>query len=319
MTTWKPARIAWLVLGAALVAAMAAPPADAGEYRRRCDARYVVTLPGTEPLRLDFRMLVTMDVAYTSRNMHQIRRLAFQKIEACVTEHARSSDLPSACQDWSGTYARGGPLIYDMQDYPLGRTSFSADIVRAFCDAHPSASGTLNVYAEVWGDYGCFGNEYSPGAHGIVEGATERIDLANNRIPFGCAGAGSSEPAQSFGEGSQFEAVEPPAQSFGEGSRFEAVEPPREEGGSEPAPPPVPPPAADFRLMPNIRLPGSDMGVIDVADGDWQACQAACAANVGCAAYTYRDRFQGVASVCLLKNAAGMQIPDTCCRSGIKQ
>jgi len=159
MTTLKPARIASLLLGAALVAAMAAPPADADEYRRRCDARYVVTLPGTEPLRLDFRMLVTMDVAYTSRNMHQIRRLAFQQIEACVTEHARSSDLPYACQDWSGTYARGGPLIYDMQDYPFGRTNFSVDVVRAFCDAHPSASGTLNVYAEVWGDYGCFGSE----------------------------------------------------------------------------------------------------------------------------------------------------------------
>ena len=92
--------------------------------------------------------------------------------------------------------------------------------------------------------------------------------------------------------------------------------------GAQPAPPPPPSPPAPsvtFNVLPNIRLPGNDIGVIDVPDGNWQACQHACSVNSACRAWTYRNRYQGVNSVCLLKNAAGMPIPDLCCRSGIRQ
>ncbi len=94
---------------------------------------------------------------------------------------------------------------------------------------------------------------------------------------------------------------------IGEGGGFENVEPPPT--ATEPG----------FNVMPNTRLPGNDLGVLDVSDGDWRACMAACAANGACQAWTYRNRFQGVSSVCLLKRAAGPVIADSCCRSGVRQ
>jgi hypothetical protein len=126
-----------------------------------------------------------------------------------------------------------------------------------------------------------------------------------------------------IGEGSGFENVEPPPPTPGR----VPPPPPTPEPAPAPPPPPSPPPApapppglgASFQVLPNFRLPGNDLGAIDVPDGNWLACQQACSANDACQAWTYRDWFLGTSSVCLLKSAVSVPVPDTCCRSGIRQ
>lgn len=108
------------------------------------------------------------------------------------------------------------------------------------------------------------------------------------------------------------------------GAEDPAPPPPPSPPGDPAPPPPSPPsepedPTALFRIFNNVRLPGHDIGTVDVADGDWQACARACAGMAGCHAWTYRDVYRGVSSVCLLKSAAGTPIPDPCCRSGVER
>lgn len=93
-----------------------------------------------------------------------------------------------------------------------------------------------------------------------------------------------------------------------EGSRFEMI----------PAPPDTPP-------LLNIRLPGNDLRDIGPQHRQaetWQECWRRCEYNDDCRAWTFRaagTSGTGSAALCLQKSGVTIQVPDTCCQSGIKE
>jgi len=71
--------------------------------------------------------------------------------------------------------------------------------------------------------------------------------------------------------------------------------------------------------LPGIRLPGNDLRRIWIDEDDWTRCEALCTG--ACRAWTWRapgTSGPGSQAACLLKSAAGWQVPDACCHSGLK-
>jgi hypothetical protein len=79
------------------------------------------------------------------------------------------------------------------------------------------------------------------------------------------------------------------------------------------------PATASYTLLPFIRLPGNDLRLIEMSSPNWMLCRQACTDDERCKAYTYRAPNANSGPICLLKSGVGMQIPGTCCQSGIKQ
>jgi hypothetical protein len=79
------------------------------------------------------------------------------------------------------------------------------------------------------------------------------------------------------------------------------------------------PATASYRLLPSIRLPGNDLRLIEMSSPNWMLCRQACTDDESCRAFTYRAPNANSGPICLLKSGVGMQIPGTCCQSGVKQ
>ena len=76
------------------------------------------------------------------------------------------------------------------------------------------------------------------------------------------------------------------------------------------------PPAAG--LEPGIDRPGYDFQNFDLPQADPGQCQAACASNPGCHAFTYvTPGVQGPNPRCWLKNSVPQAVPSACCTSGV--
>ena len=74
--------------------------------------------------------------------------------------------------------------------------------------------------------------------------------------------------------------------------------------------------------LPNVRLPGNDIGGAWTPGQGWQTCWQMCEDNPACGAWTFRAEGTsgpGSQAGCLLKSTAGVQVPDPCCQSGIKR
>ena len=288
---------AGLVAATVVLAVSPAGPADAATTRG-CNATaiFAPVQSGLSAVQYSFSAQYTVPYRVWANNA---REWARYYILRCTREHwaARTDpDPPAVC---TTSYPESGPYFHG---YPF--RSMDAEVSEALCAANPEQPAfDVNFIVTISGNTGCGGDNNH-----------WRVEIDNNH-PIRCPGR--------IGEGSLFENVEE------EPTRRRAPPPPPPSpapapgSAGAPPPPPSPPPSsgagASFQVLNNIRLPGNDLGTIDVPDGNWQACQHACSVNDACRAWTYRDRFRGVQSVCLLKHDAGPQIPDTCCRSGIRR
>ncbi len=311
------ARVLLCVSAVAMMAGSVAGPSFADE-RRHCDATIILqpTDASLTNVVYGFRVEKTAPSIFL---VNQIREWISEDIVDCVRAHwdqRMTPDRPDIC----------GPLgdlgQTDFYGYPF--TALFDEMSKALCAANPGRDRIdMDFELQIRGEPRCVHRQNDEGVDpmdwyfmarnyritcpdasgdtgGLQMPSREVLETMDRLLNQDQEGAG-----QGVGEGQMFENV-------GEGSSGGA-------GSGSPPPLPDPAPAATFRVLPNIRLPGGDLGTLDVADGDWRACQTACADNSACQAWTYRNRYQGVNSVCLLKRSVGAQIPDTCCRSGIKQ
>ena len=286
----QPLAILFALVTALLVTA--AVPASA-DYRRSCRAWLEVRPAGSSTAIESYQWRVYNTVTLYAQ-VNEARREARRAIVTCMQTHWDQRDrdaAPYACQS-HGSLEFGG--------YPF--TDLAAQLRDDLCSATDEIRLDVDLVLFIDGERGCVVDG------GNINPAT-REDIAdgyriNCPIPEGggseCVGegCGGSEGA-GIPEGGGWECV-------GEGC----------DGASDDS---TPDPVSLYNILPNVRLPGRDLGTVDVADGDWRACAAACAENDACHAWTYRNFYHGVASVCLLKTGAGRSVPDGCCRSGIER
>ncbi len=74
-----------------------------------------------------------------------------------------------------------------------------------------------------------------------------------------------------------------------------------------------------FSLEPGMDRPGNDLGSVAVSRGDVAACEAICAANSQCNAYTLYSPANDSASYCWYKHTAGVAHPALESVSGVRQ
>lgn len=287
-----------LALGLAVVAApVAAHDPPGSTTGRSCDAwwEFDPTFPGGVTVSFAFQAHAHELLFAHNRARENAANLAWN----CATQHWETrltGPIPMVCReapmDTMASFMIGYPTTTDLHGLARDR----------LCAANPGwPTIRTDIYFHIDGHEGC--TTFHP----------VNTQLWVSGYDFTCPDAppppppGSPAPAPA-------PAPMPPTDPA----------PPPPPSPAAPPPPPSPPaPAADpvdlFRILDNIRFPGNDIGTLDVADGDWQACARACAGNAACHAWTYRDQYQGRSSVCLLKSAASVPIPDPCCRSGVER
>ncbi|TYB81242.1 PAN domain-containing protein [Maritimibacter fusiformis] len=297
------------VLVAAVAALSAITPALA-DYTRGCNAevRFVPQNASQTFLVYTFSVHRTVDL-YAQVN--QARRIARGEIINCLRDHwdARNDDTPPPrCTD--------RPRI-DFRDYPFA--SLEQEMTRAMCNANLGVLNmTIGVEVHISGQTGCyFGGGHDP----VVIAQNVRI-ICLQTIPGG-GGSGDDEARDENREEVREEErgdepAEPPA--IGDAGGWERVdrdedEPPADEPPADDAPPAT----ARYLPLPNVRLPGNDLYLIELDAPNWLLCRQACTEDDRCGAWTYRQPSAGSGPICLIKSRAGVPFPDTCCRSGVKQ
>lgn len=280
-----------------LAAAAFALPVAADE-RRHCDATIILqpTDPQLNGLSYAFRVESTAPSIFL---VNRIREWISEDIVDCVRAHwdqRMTRERPGRCESLGD--------LGDTRFYGYPFTALYDEMTEALCDANRGqAHFNIDFELQIRGEPRCVHRQNDNG----VDPMDWYVIAVDYRITC----------PQLPGDGGMSQNTRPPA---GEGSASENYEPPGAGGSGSGSPPPLPEPAgAEFSNLANVRLPGHDIAVVDVGDGGWQACRALCLANDTCAAFTWRNRYQGRASVCLLKGAAGATIPDACCHSGIRQ
>jgi hypothetical protein len=214
----------------------------------------------------------------------------------------RSVDgVPRRCTDQFRIEFRGYPFR-NLED----------EMTRAMCNANLGVPNmTIGVELHISGQTGCyFGGDHDP----VVIAQNVRIVCAQPSLDDGSDDR--DEPA--IGDGGGDGAAEPPA--IGDAGGWERVdrdedEPPADEPPGDDAPPAT----ARYLPLPNVRLPGNDLYLIELGAPNWMLCRQACTEDDRCGAWTYRQPSAGSGPICLIKSRAGVPIPDTCCRSGVKQ
>lgn len=79
------------------------------------------------------------------------------------------------------------------------------------------------------------------------------------------------------------------------------------------------PEAGASTLEVNVDRPGSDFDNFDLDRAKPELCQARCAANPKCRAFTYvKPGVQGDKARCWLKDPVPQAIPSECCVSGLR-
>lgn len=221
-----------------IAALLLSPPTSAlSDYTRHCHGTLIVDPEEAGAAEVTFGFDVLHTVPLPTYN--HAREIAREHLLACIEEHWAARDVPQVPLGCQGLFTTAFP------GYPFRH--LLADLTDALCAANPEALMLdADVRLQIRGDTGC------------VRGGSTGVDpheehLIADNFRFRCAGR--------IGEGSGFESV--PAEEIGEGSLFERAEPP----------PPEPAPGSSFTVLSNVRLPGNDLTIIDVATGDWQACQ----------------------------------------------
>lgn len=282
-------RVRGAVLVAAFAAATVAAPAMA-DYTRHCSAevRFIPQNASQTYLVYNFSVHKTVDL-YAQVN--QARRDARAQIIRCLRDHwaERGVDgVPRRCTDQFRTEFRGYPFR-NLED----------ETRRAMCNANLGVPNmTIGVELHISGQTGCyFGGDHDP------------VVIAQN-VRIVCV-----QP--SLDDGSD-DRDEPPA--IGDAGGWERVDRDEDEPPAD-APPAddAAPATASYLPLPNIRLPGNDLYLIELSAPNWLLCRQACTEDARCGAWTYRKPNASAGPICLIKSRAGVPIPDPCCRSGVKQ
>lgn len=293
---WKRASV---LAAAASLLFGAVQPAQA-DYTRSCRA-WLEVRPAGESTAIESYEWRVYNTVTLFAQVNEARREARRAIVTCMRTHWDERDgdsAPYACQSHGSLEVRGYPFA-DLTD----------QLRDDLCGATGETRLDLDLVLFIDGETGCVvdGGHLNPATRvDITEGFRINCPIPEGGgwdcVGEGCDGEEAEDEGEGIPEGGDWECV-------GEGCDGDDAE---DAGG-------VPDPTALYRIFSNIRLPGRDIGLVDVADGDWPACAAACAANDACHAWTYRNMYRGVSSVCLLKSGAGVPIPDPCCRSGVER
>lgn len=283
------------------------------DYTRGCSAevRFVPQNASQTYLVYTFSVHKTVDLRM---QVNQGRRAARGEIINCLRDHwaARNDESPPPrCTD--------RPRI-DFRGYPF--MNLEREMTRAMCNANLGVRNmTIGIELHISGNTGChFGGTHDP----VTIAQNVRI-VCLQTIP-----GGGGAPAEEEGED---EAASPPP--IGDGGGWERVdrdedappadEPPADEPpvdeppADEPPADEAPPASARYLPLPNIRLPGNDLYLVELDAPNWLLCRQACTEDARCGAWTYRAPNAASGPLCLIKSRAGVPIPDTCCRSGVKQ
>lgn len=195
--------------------------------------------------------------------------------------------------------------------YPF--TNVVSQANRALCEANPEVSGNLyfSVELNITGNDGChFGGAHDP----VIIAANQRAICLHATEPEPGAGEPASPPPVEetdaeapppIGEGGGWDCV-------GEGCAGAGEAEGEPDGDGLPA-------TATYLPLPNVRLPGNDLYLVELSAPNWLLCRQGCTDDPRCGAWTYRGPTAAFGPVCLIKSRAGVPIPDPCCRSGIKQ
>lgn len=289
-----------IILGVALVAA---PLPLLADETRHCNVEVVFRPQNASQSWRSFNFSVHKTVG-SLLQVNQARRAARGEAIRCLRDHwaeGLTGVLPPRCEDHGNV---------DFVGYPFTNVVFQAN--QALCEANPDVSGNLyfTVELNITGNDGChFGGTHDP------------VIIATNQRAI-CLHAEESEPAPPPPTEEE-EAEAPPP--IGEGGGWECVG----EGcdGSDEAEPEAEaepeddglPATARYLPLPNFRLPGHDLYLVELDAPNWMLCRQACTDDARCGAWTYRPPAGGGGAVCLIKSRAGVPIPDPGFRSGIKQ
>ena len=282
------------------------------EYTRHCDAEVRIVPQNASQTYLVYSFSVHKTVDHYAQ-VNQARRDAWAQIVSCLRDHwdEREGDTsPRRCTNQYRTEFHG---------YPFG--SLKDEMTRAMCNANLGVPNmTVGVELYITGDTGCtLGGSQDP----IMIGQNERIVCMQPSMEPR-SGDGDEPGAGGVADD---EAAEPPP--IGDGGGSEPVdrvedEPPADEGtdaGTDEGAveDDALPAAATYLPLPNTRLPGNDLYLIELDAPNWMLCRQACTEDERCGAWTYRKPNAGSGPICLIKSRAGLPVPDTCCRSGVKQ
>ena len=282
--THSAKRPAWmralLLAGAAAALALGfAAPASA-DYRRSCRAWLEIRPAGSSTALASYQWRVYNTVTFYTQ-VNDARRDARRAIVTCMQTHwdGRDSGVAPYACQTHGSLEFGG--------YPFA--DLSGQLRDDLCTEGGEVRLDVDLVLFIDGETGCVVDG------GNINPAT-RVDIASG-YRINCP--------------------------IPEGGGWERVDPPADEGGIpdagdwERAGPPGRPP------MPGVRLPGNDIAADWIGlDGTWQVCWQMCQDNPACAAWTWRGPGTTPGSDqagCLLKSRAGVQIPDACCHSGLRE
>lgn len=225
--------------------------------------------------------------AYTGRfeatgvaasSMVEARGDARERLERCITDHWLNRNLATAPDSCTRVSAEG----VGVSGYPFG--DILHDIRALACAANPGREVLfVSVVAVVEGDDGC-----------RPPGVGWAIDPFPPWLRIECAMPAEITPLP------QLERLPPEPERIVPVPQLEpALQPP----------------------LPGIRLPGHDIRRDWIGDERWPSCQRRCEETRACRAWTWRapgTSGPGSEAACLLKSAAGWQIPDSCCHSGLR-
>jgi PAN domain len=218
-------------------------------------------------------------IGVDATNADEARANARDRLDRCIADHWSAPNASTAPDRCSG----GRPGRPGVTDYPF--TNLMADIAALACAANPGVAVlSVSVVVVVEGEAGC-----------LPPGEGWAIDPFPPWLRVDCAVPGEIVPLP------RLDRPAPQPERIVPMPRLEPV---------------IAPP------LPGIRLPGSDIRRVWIGDDGWARCEDLCAETFGCRAWTWRapgTSGAGSEAACLLKRAAGWQVPDPCCHSGIRE
>jgi hypothetical protein len=292
------------------------------DITRHCNAEVRITEYGSPDAAI-FHFTVHGNSSRTRAFANSLRNAIRNRIQYCMRDHwhiRNNSHPPRTCEDGASRM-----FSYDFIDYPFN--NMNEDVIRAMCpEPLPPGSDPLvkhvDIMLTVSGKMNC--DRTASIARNVAITCPQAV-VTLERIDSQLQPAGSSnEPAVSneqpvIGDGGGFECV---GAGCGGAAPATEEEPPVEEA-EEPAAEEQPaddglPATASYNLLPHTRLPGNDLRLIEMSSPNWMLCRQACTDDERCRAFTYRAPNANSGPLCLLKSRGGIQIPGTCCQSGIK-
>lgn len=276
----RPAWVRAILLATAAAALAGGVVSPAlADYRRSCRAVLEVRQAGTNNTIESYQWRVYNTVTWYAQ-VNDARREARRAIVTCMQTHWEARDAAEA------PYACQTHGSLEFGGYPFA--DLAGQLRDDLCTEGGEIRLDLDLVLFIDGETGCVVDG------GNINPAT-RVDIASGyRVNCPIPEGGGSECA---------------------GDDCPGAEPSGGDGGSAGVMPDRPP-------LPGIRLPGHDIGGVWTPGEDWTTCWQMCQDNPTCGAWTWRAEGTsgpGSTAGCLLKSEAGVQVPDSCCHSGIKE